>query len=200
MTEDEARGIVLQDLWRQELRQLGDMDLAVEREYCERWLQMTRKAPEAFGDSMVPPEIWEHLYGERLAWLQSEVDRRMRVATDYRSVDTGFTREYVDDVKNRIDLPEFVHAYYPDVGLKAYAGGSGWIGRCPFHDDRHPSFAVWTKPEDHWFCFTCLEGGDVFNLLLKEHARTFRDAVLQAADYIGMARPKPTYPGAVALE
>jgi len=47
-------------------------------------------------------------------------------------------------------------------------GGSAKLkGRCPFHEERTPSFYVFTD-SDRWRCFgACAEGGDVYDLMKK---------------------------------
>lgn len=186
---EDARGRALQQLFSHDLRRLSDDEVHTEREHCLRELGFAT-LPE-LGDTMIPAACWQAIYAERVAWLDEEVARRWRVATFYKSADTGFTPEYVEDVKRRIHLAEYIASHYPGTKLKRYGGGAGWLGRCPFHDDTHPSLGVWEQPAWHWFCFVCLTGGDVFNLLLKDGATGFKQAVLQAADDAGIARPKP---------
>jgi hypothetical protein len=36
--------------------------------------------------------------------------------------------------------------------------------RCPFHNDRTPSFHVYERPADGWFCFGCRRGGSIYDL------------------------------------
>jgi len=48
--------------------------------------------------------------------------------------------------------------------LTQHASGRYLTGRCPFHDDKHPSFVVW--PEiDKWRCFGCNRHGDQIDLI-----------------------------------
>lgn len=199
-TLEEARDLTLHDSWRADLKRLSDQELAVEREYISRLLAEAELDPSSWGDSIVPIECWRLLYAERIAWLDSEVGKRQRIQGMYRQANTGFTGEYVENVKRGVDLAEFIVWQYPDTKLKWYGGRTGLLGFCPWHYDRsHKSLGVWPKPEWHWFCWVCLEGGDVYNWLLKRDAQGFRQAVLIAAGYAGASPPAPQFRGAVRL-
>lgn len=45
--------------------------------------------------------------------------------------------------------------------------------RCPFHEDRSPSFKVWA---DHWHCFGCAEGGSIIDFEMKRQGMSAVDA------------------------
>lgn len=72
------------------------------------------------------------------------------------------------------DLIERVRAANPvEVVVGQYVAlhkqGRDWFGRCPFHEDRTPSFSV-SPHNQKWFCFGCGVGGDVFKFVqLIEH-------------------------------
>ncbi|MCC6190628.1 MAG: hypothetical protein IT318_16485 [Anaerolineales bacterium] len=72
----------------------------------------------------------------------------------------------VEEIKARHSLQEAAARYIPDLRHS----GSNLVGRCPFHDDRHPSFAV-HLPTQTWTCYaaSCGLGGDVIDLV--GHAR-----------------------------
>lgn len=52
-------------------------------------------------------------------------------------------------------LVKIIH-YYGNIELKHR--GRTYVGLCPFHEDRNPSFVVF--PDNHWKCFGCGESGD----------------------------------------
>lgn len=59
--------------------------------------------------------------------------------------------------------------------------GRWWHGRCPFHDDKTPSF--WVDSERGlWGCFACKVHGDVVNLYAIEHGLSIRDAIKAMAE------------------
>jgi len=56
--------------------------------------------------------------------------------------------------------------------------GGKLSGKCPFHskgDERTPSFFIY--PDNHWWCFSCSEGGDVINYLMKLKGYEFKEAL-----------------------
>ena len=59
--------------------------------------------------------------------------------------------------------------------------GSRWQGRCPFHEERTPSFSV--NPADKLFyCFGCPKGGDLITFVRETEGLDFADAVEWLAD------------------
>ena len=65
--------------------------------------------------------------------------------------------------------------------------GSEYKGRCPFHNDSNPSFALSKKNGEWlWHCFPCKEGGDVIRLVEKIDHCDFRTAVNSIADELGI--------------
>jgi len=47
---------------------------------------------------------------------------------------------------------------------------------CPFHDEEHPSFCIYTDTSSY-HCFSCKESGDVINLCMKLKKISFKEAV-----------------------
>src|SRR5687768_4230094 len=76
------------------------------------------------------------------------------------------TRAALDEIKARHPLQDVALRYVADL----HHTGTNLVGRCPFHDDRHPSFAV-HLPTQTWHCYaaSCELGGDVIDLV--GHAR-----------------------------
>ena len=66
------------------------------------------------------------------------------------------------------------------VTLKPSGTGT-YVGLCPFHDEKTPSFSV--RPAlGVWHCFGCGLGGDVFGYVEHQENVDFRDAVELLAD------------------
>ena len=79
--------------------------------------------------------------------------------------------EAVAEVRSRADIVEVVGEV---VVLKR--SGRNYVGLCPFHQERSPSFNV--NPERQIFrCFGCGEGGDVFSFVMKAQHQTFPEAL-----------------------
>ena len=74
-------------------------------------------------------------------------------------------------VKERVDIVDLISSY-----VKLTKSGRNYIGLCPFHDDRNPSFTV--SPDKQIFhCFGCHAGGNVFSFIQQYEKISFVDAV-----------------------
>ncbi len=51
---------------------------------------------------------------------------------------------------------------------------ANWVARCPFHDDRTPSFTI---KKNRWRCWVCNEGGDTLDFIQKFHGTDFFGAL-----------------------
>jgi DNA primase catalytic core len=77
-------------------------------------------------------------------------------------------------------------------GIKLKKHGKDYIGHCPFHDDKTPSFVV--SPESNlWNCLgACGEGGSVIDWVMKTQGVSFRHAVeLLRNDHLSLAADTP---------
>ncbi|MFM9164256.1 MAG: DNA primase [Solirubrobacterales bacterium] len=82
-----------------------------------------------------------------------------------------YTDDSIDRVRQAADIVEIVSA---KSELKR--SGRQYMGICPFHDERSPSFSV--DPENKVFhCFGCGEGGDLFRFVELTEGVDFRGAV-----------------------
>ena len=67
--------------------------------------------------------------------------------------------------------------------------GSSYIGLCPFHNEKTPSFSV--SPRRGIFkCFGCGEGGDVIGFVMKNENLSFVEAVTKLAGRAGIQLPQ----------
>jgi DNA primase len=87
-----------------------------------------------------------------------------------------YTPESKDRVRDAVDFHELV-AERTDLRRM----GSQWIGLCPFHDERSPSFSV-DPVKKVFFCFGCGEKGDVFDFVEKTQGLDFVQALEYLAD------------------
>jgi len=86
----------------------------------------------------------------------------------------------VEEIREKCDLVEIVSAY---VALRKR--GKTFIGLCPFHNEKTPSFNV--NPDRQWWkCFGCGEGGDVFDFVQKIDNASFPEAVERLAQKCGV--------------
>ncbi|MGI6082198.1 MAG: DNA primase [Limnochordia bacterium] len=66
--------------------------------------------------------------------------------------------------------------------------GKSWVGLCPFHHEKTPSFHV--EPQKGlYYCFGCKAGGDVFDFVMKMEGLTFREALALLAKKAGVEIP-----------
>lgn len=79
----------------------------------------------------------------------------------------------LERIKRETDLAALVRA--KGVELKPHGGGH-LAGRCPFHDDKTPSFIV-TPGKNLFHCLGCGAGGSVIDFLMKHDGLSFRHAV-----------------------
>ncbi len=82
----------------------------------------------------------------------------------------------VDEVRARTDIVELISQYVPLT-----RSGSTFKARCPFHQERTPSFLV-NPDRQTWHCFgACCTGGDVFSFVMKAENVDFREALRRLA-------------------
>ncbi len=89
-------------------------------------------------------------------------------------------REVIDQIRERTDILEVVQRH---VTLKRK--GSSWLGLCPFHQEKTPSFNV-VPTKGIYYCFGCGEGGDVFKFIMKVQGLGFMDTVKELAGPAGV--------------
>lgn len=88
--------------------------------------------------------------------------------------------ESIERVRAAADIVEVVQGY-----TELRRSGGRFIGRCPFHDERTPSFSV-DPGEKLYYCFGCQAGGDVFTFVKEKEGIEFPEAVEQLADRYGV--------------
>jgi DNA primase len=94
-------------------------------------------------------------------------------------------RELKDQIREKVNLVELVSR---NVQLRK-SGGTEWVGLCPFHAERSPSFNV-IPMKNFYHCFGCGEHGDAFDWLMKQEGLTFPEALEQLAKIAGVDLPK----------
>ncbi len=67
--------------------------------------------------------------------------------------------------------------------------GRNWVGLCPFHPDKNPSFSV-NEEKQIFYCFGCGEGGNVFKFLMKMQGIDFVESVKLLANRYGIPIPE----------
>jgi len=77
---------------------------------------------------------------------------------------------FIDDLLNRVDIVDVVGRY---VQLKK--GGANFMGLCPFHNEKSPSFSV-SPTKQFYHCFGCGAHGDVIDFYQERYACTRAEA------------------------
>ena len=91
---------------------------------------------------------------------------------------------FIDDLLARTDLVEIIGSRVP---LKRQ--GREYSARCPFHDERSPSFTV-SPIKQFYHCFGCGAHGTAISFLMNYDRLEFLDAVEELAKRIGLDVPK----------
>src|ERR671923_308750 len=91
-----------------------------------------------------------------------------------------FSSESVDRVRQAADIVEIVN---PHTDLRRQ--GDRWVGLCPFHEERTPSFSV-NAHDKLYYCFGCERGGDVFRFVQEKEGMEFPEAVELLAERYGV--------------
>ena len=92
----------------------------------------------------------------------------------------------LDEVRAAVNIVSLVSEY---VALKKR--GRNHVARCPFHNEKTPSFNV-SEEKQIFMCFGCGLGGDVFKFLMQIEHLTFPEAVRFLADRRGIKLPEVT--------
>ena len=93
---------------------------------------------------------------------------------------------FIDDLLARSDIVELIGARVP---LKRQ--GKEYSARCPFHDERSPSFTV-SPTKQFYHCFGCGAHGTAIKFLMEYDRLEFLDAVEELARQTGMEVPRDT--------
>lgn len=91
---------------------------------------------------------------------------------------------FIQDLLNRVDIVELVGRYVP---LKK--GGANFMGLCPFHNEKSPSFTV-SPTKQFYHCFGCGAHGTAIGFLIEYSGLGFVEAVKELAQNAGMIVPE----------
>jgi len=93
-------------------------------------------------------------------------------------------QSFIQELINRSDVVEIVGRYVP---LKK--GGANYMGLCPFHGEKSPSFSV--SPAKQFFhCFGCGKNGNAIGFLMEHAGMSFIEAVKDLAQSYGLQVPE----------
>ncbi len=88
--------------------------------------------------------------------------------------------ELISEIRDRTDIVALIGQY---VALKQR--GQNWVGLCPFHNEKSPSFNV-RQDRQFFHCFGCKESGDALAFLMRLEGLTFPQAARALAERAGI--------------
>lgn len=89
-------------------------------------------------------------------------------------------RGNVDTIKERLDITEVISGY-----LKIEKAGANFKAKCPFHNEKTPSFFI-SPSRQSFYCFGCGAKGDMFSFIEEIEGVDFRGALKLLADKAGV--------------
>lgn len=93
----------------------------------------------------------------------------------------------VEQIKDRLSITDVVGAY-----VRLERAGNNFRARCPFHNEKTPSFFV-SPSRGTYRCFGCGKGGDVFSFVEEIEGLTFKEALLRLAQQAGVTLEKKEF-------
>ena len=96
----------------------------------------------------------------------------------------AFPSFFLDQVKDQVGLADFI-----GKRVKLTKRGRDFLGLCPFHNEKTPSFTV-NEEKGFFHCFGCGEHGSLFDFVMKIDNMSFRDAVERLAEDAGIPVPE----------
>jgi len=95
-----------------------------------------------------------------------------------------YPEEIIEEIRQRNDIVDVISSY-----IKLKKTGSNYVGLCPFHNEKSPSFSV-SPNRQMYHCFGCGVGGNVITFVMEYENFNFVEAVKCLADRCGMQLPE----------
>ncbi len=95
-----------------------------------------------------------------------------------------YTEEQIEEVRSKSDIVQIIGRY---VNLKRT--GSSYVGLCPFHSEKSPSFNV-SSSRQMYKCFGCGVAGNVITFIMEYENYTFPEAMEFLAEQAGVTISK----------
>jgi DNA primase len=96
--------------------------------------------------------------------------------------------DFVEQLKSSIDIVKVVGEY---VRLRRVGATGRYVGLCPFHQEKTPSFNV-NQTRQFYKCFGCGAGGDALKFVMEVDGLTFPETLKLLAERNGIPMPKRT--------
>lgn len=99
-------------------------------------------------------------------------------------------QQFIDELLQRVDIVDVI-----DQRVPLRKAGKDYQARCPFHDEKSPSFTV-SQVKQFYHCFGCGANGNVISFLMEYDHMGFPEAIEELAGRVGMKLPERATPGA----
>jgi len=96
--------------------------------------------------------------------------------------------EFVEQLKSAVDIVRVIGEY---VRLRRVGATGRWVGLCPFHQEKTPSFNV-NQTRQFYKCFGCGVSGDMLKFVMEIDGLTFPETLKLLAERNGIPMPKRT--------
>ena len=102
--------------------------------------------------------------------------------------------EIIENVREQNDIVDVISNY-----VKLKRSGSNYVGLCPFHNEKTPSFSV-SGNKQMYYCFGCGAGGNVFTFIMEYENFSFVESVKYLAERANISLPEEEYSSEVKRE
>ena len=89
----------------------------------------------------------------------------------------------IDEILKRTDIVDLISSY-----LSLKQAGKDYVGLCPFHNEKTPSFSV-SPQKQLYYCFGCGAKGDAIQFLMEYFSLSFVDALKELSQKAGVPFP-----------
>lgn len=86
----------------------------------------------------------------------------------------------IEEIRSSANIVDIISEY-----VQLRKRGKNYIGLCPFHKEKTPSFSV-SEDKQIYHCFGCHNGGNVFKFLMEYKKISFVEAVEELAEHLGI--------------
>jgi DNA primase len=95
-----------------------------------------------------------------------------------------YPEELIEEVRMKNDIVDVIGSY-----VKLQKKGSNYMGLCPFHNEKTPSFSV-SQNRQMYHCFGCGVGGNVVTFIMEYENYSFVEALKLLANRVGVGLPE----------
>lgn len=99
-----------------------------------------------------------------------------------------YARDVIDRLLAKADIEKIVRSYLGDKLRQRGQNTSEFVTRCPFHNERTPSFTV-TSSKQFYHCFGCGAHGDAIGFIKEAEHLEYHEAVVRLAEKVGFKLP-----------